>query len=606
VGTSQTGAPGKLRDWLYDLCWEEKPRTASAGNNKAANWTIFADAGGFGSRLAHSLRARGITCTVIASDESDLNRQLFEGADGIVYACGLDDTDDPCALPLRLVKKLAENPAKERAFWILTRGTQAAGGNVETLTPAAELWGFAKVLALEHSELNAGIIDLGSPREEEENLAQVVDELLSADAEKQLAFRRGLRFAARLRSSEGAATPGSVVLRPDATYLITGGLGGLGLAVGGWMVERGARRLILAGRTPLPPRQQWRSLPVDHPAKSKVEAIRDLERRGASVHVASFDVSDAGAIATYLDEFDAEGWPSVRGIIHAAGIVDDQFMVRLDEQSFQAVLRPKVAGALALHRATLHLDLDFFTLFSSVSSVLGQFGQASYAAGNAFMDHLAHWRRSQGLCATSINWGPWAEVGLFARLESTDKTGRSGVFPFLPEQGLQAMEHIHALAPAQVTVVSADWSRMPPSPLLSELASHKVSGRSQEEEQAAATMLLDLLLADPAERQQRLEEYLTTFAAHILRLDPAKLDPQEPLTTFGMDSIMVVELKHHIETNLNLSIPIVELFTGSIVKLAEQLVGKLASDTQLEELLKQVENMSPQEVEALLGEAKDQ
>lgn len=604
VGTGQAGAPGRLRDWLYDLCWEEKPRAVSTGTNKPANWTIFADAAGFGSRLAHSLRARGITCTVIASKESDIDAHLLEAADGIVYASGLDDADDPCALPLRLVKQLAQNPAKERSFWILTRGTQAVEGGVETLTPAAQLWGFAKVMALEHSELNAGIIDLGAPAEEE--VAQVVDELLSPDAEKQLAFRRGQRFAARLRSSADAATPGSVVLRQDATYLITGGLGGLGLALAGWMVERGSRRLILAGRTPLPPRQQWRSLPVEHLAKSKVDAIRDLERHGASVHVASFDVSDANAIAAYLDEFDAEGWPAVRGVIHAAGIVDDQFMVRLDERSFRDVLRPKVAGALALHRATLTRDLDFFTLFSSVSSVLGQFGQASYAAGNAFMDHLAHWRRSQGLCATSINWGPWAEVGLFARLNSTDKTGRSGVFPFLPEQGLQAMEHIHALAPAQVVVVSADWSRMPPSPLLSELASLKASGRSQEEEQAAATLLLDLLLADPAERQRRLEEYLTTFAAHILRLDPAKLDPKEPLTTFGMDSIMVVELKHHIETNLNLSIPIVELFTGSIVKLAEQLVGKLASDTQLEELLKQVENMSPQEVEALLGETKDQ
>jgi acyl carrier protein len=169
------------------------------------------------------------------------------------------------------------------------------------------------------------------------------------------------------------------------------------------------------------------------------------------------------------------------------------------------------------------------------------------------------------------------------------------------------MERIHSLAPAQAVVISADWSRMPPSPLLSELASaDDFANRSDEDEQAAATMLLDLLLADPIERVRRLEEYLTILAARVLRLDPAKLDPKEPLTSFGMDSIMVVELKHHIEKNLNLSLPIVELFTGSVVKLAEQLAGKLATDTQLEELLNQVENMSPQEIEALLGTAKDQ
>jgi myxalamid-type polyketide synthase MxaE and MxaD len=605
VGTGQAGAPGKLRDWLYNLCWEEKPHVASSGAPRTRSWTIFTDAGGFGARLTHGLRTRGITCNFVSCDDRDVDKHVLEAADGIAYLGGLDNLENPCVLPLRLIKTLAANPAKQPALWIVTRGTQAVSDDVATLTPAAQLWGFARVFALEHSEMNGGIIDLGAPAEKE--VEQVADELLSPDIERQLAFRQGQRFVARLRSSADAVTPGSIVLRSGATFLITGGLGGLGLAVARWMVEHGARRLILAGRTPLPARQEWRSLPIEHPAKSKVDAVRDLEHHGASVHVAAFDVADAGAIRGFLDEFDAEGWPPVRGVIHAAGIVDDQFMVRIDEQSFAAVLRPKVAGALALHRATLDLDLDFFTLFSSVSSVLGQFGQANYAAGNAFMDHLAHWRRSRGMCATSINWGPWAEVGLFARLDATDKTGRSGVFPLLPEQALQAMEYIHALAPPQVVAVSADWSRMPPSPLLSELAS--VNGRarrSDEDEQATATMLLDLLLADPLERQRRLEAHLIAFAAHILRLDAAKLDPKEPLTSFGMDSIMVVELKHHIETNLNLSIPIVELFTSSIVKLAEQLAGKLASDTQLEELLKQVENMSPQEVEALLGEAKDQ
>jgi NAD(P)-dependent dehydrogenase (short-subunit alcohol dehydrogenase family) len=490
-------------------------------------------------------------------------------------------------------------------LWIVTRGTQAAGDGVTTLTPAAQLWGFAKVVALEHSEMSGGIIDLGTPFEDE--VEQVVGELLSPDPERQLAFRQGTRFAARLRSSIDVGKTNPVVLRADATYLITGGMGGLGLALARWMVERGARRLILVGRTPLPPRQQWRSLPAEHPTKPKVDAVRGLERLGASVHIATFDVADAGAIKAFLEEFHAEGWPLVRGVIHAAGMVDDQLMLRIDEQSFERVIRPKVTGALALHDATVDLDLDFFTLFSSLSSVLGQFGQTHYAAGNAFMDHLAHWRRSQGLSATTINWGPWAEVGLFAQLDATDKTGRSGVFPMLPEQALQAMERIHSLAPAQAVVVSADWGRMPPSPLLSELASaDDFANRSDEDEQAAATMLLDLLLADPIERVRRLEEYLTILAARVLRLDPAKLDPKEPLTSFGMDSIMVVELKHHIEKNLNLSLPIVELFTGSVVKLAEQLAGKLATDTQLEELLNQVENMSPQEIEALLGTAKDQ
>ncbi len=613
VGAGQASARGKLHDWLYDLCWEEKPRVLSSAATSTGAWTIFADAGGFGARLAEEMRQRGVTCVLVPGDDDNLEKHLAQGNAGIAYLRGLDGLENPCTLPLQMVKMLAGNGRKEPALWMVTRGTQAAGTGVSDLTSASQLWGFAKVVALEHPEMTGGIIDLGVAADDEAE--RVAGELLSPDAERQLAFRDGRRFVARLRSSTDPAKPGSlagsvirpVVLRSDATYLITGGLGGLGVAVARWMVERGARRFILAARTALPPRTEWGSLPAAHPAKEKVDAVRDLERLGASIHVAVFDVANTAAITNFLEEFHNEGWPAVRGVIHAAGVVEDQLMLRLDEESFRRVLHPKVSGALALHQATLDLDLDFFTLFSSLSSVLGQFGQAHYAAGNAFMDHLAHWRRSRGLPATSINWGPWSQVGLFARLDGTDKTGRSGVFPMLPEQALQAMERIHALAPAQAVVVSADWSRMPPSPLLSEIAPARISGsRSAEEEQAAATMLLNLLLADPDERRKSLEEYLSILAARVLRLDPANLDPKEPLTAFGMDSIMVVELKHHIEKDLNLSMPIVELFTGSIVKLAEQLAGKLANDTQLEELLNQVESMSPQEIEALLGEAKDQ
>jgi aryl carrier-like protein len=156
-----------------------------------------------------------------------------------------------------------------------------------------------------------------------------------------------------------------------------------------------------------------------------------------------------------------------------------------------------------------------------------------------------------------------------------------------------------------VLIVSADWSRMPPSPLLSEVMPQAGADAASGDDQAAAAMLLDLLLADPDQRQTMLEDYLTVLAARVLRLDPTKLDAREALTSYGMDSIMVVELKHHIERKLNLSIAIVDLFTGSVVKLAEQLAGKLANDTRLEQLLEQVENMSPQELEQLLGQAEN-
>ncbi|MDX6464201.1 MAG: hypothetical protein QOE55_7898, partial [Acidobacteriaceae bacterium] len=603
VGTAKAGAPGKLRDWLYELSWEDKPRSASSSAHGAGAWTIFADKSGFATRLAESMRSRGAARVVIAGDDDNIEEHLADMSAGVVYLRGLGDEEDPCTFPLRLIKELAAN-GKEPALWFVTRGTQATEGGVPVLTSAAQLWGFARVVALEHPEMHGGVIDLDASCDDD--VEQVASELLAPDVERQLAFRRGTRLVARLRPWASPPKSSPVVLRGDATYLITGGLGGLGLAVARWMLERGARRFILAGRTPLPARSEWRSLPASHAAKSKIDSLRELERLGASVHLAHFDVGNAAEVQAFLQSYQADDWPPIRGVVHAAGVIEDQFMLRMDERSFANVLRPKVAGALALHYATLPLDLDFFTLFSSISSVVGQYGQAHYAAGNAFMDHFAHWRRGRGLPATSINWGPWAEVGLFAQLETVDKSGRSGVFPMLPEQALQAMERILGPAPTQAMIVSADWRRMPPSPLLSELAPVDKNGDgSGKDDQAAVALLLDLLLAEPEERQRRLEEYLTGLAAGVLKLDPAKLIASEPLTSFGMDSIMVVELKHHIEKNLNLSIAIVDLFTASIAKLAEQLAGKLANDHRLEQLLEQVESMSPQELEELLGESKN-
>ncbi|MGC2398145.1 MAG: type I polyketide synthase [Acidobacteriaceae bacterium] len=600
VGAAKVGAPGRISDWLYELCWEEKPPVAASA--RTGSWTIIADKGGFATTLATTMRNRGVDCVVMAPDEEGLKNHLADMAAGVAYLCGLDKEDDPWVFPLRLIKRLAAS-GQTPAVWFVTRGTQAADGKVPELSRAAELWGFDKVVALEHPEMHGGVIDLDPSREDD--VEQIVDQLLAPDSERQVAFRQGKRMAARLRPWASPANSSAVVLRGDAAYLITGGLGGLGLAVGRWMVQRGARRLILAGRTPLPARGEWRSLEAEHPAKSKIDSLRELERMGASVHIANFDVGNAAEVEAFLQSYQSEDWPPIRGVVHAAGVIEDQFVVRLEEQSFANVLRPKVEGSLALHQATQNLDLDFFTLYSSISSVLGQYGQAHYAAGNAFLDHLAHWRRSRGLPATTINWGPWAEVGLFAKLQTVDKSGRSGVFPMLSEQALQAMERMQRAAPAQIMIVSADWSRIPPSPLQSELAQHDGSAGSVHDQPSAA-MLLELLVAEPEERQQRLEKYLTGLAADVLKLNPAKLVVSEPLTAFGMDSIMVVELKHNIEKDLGLSIAIVDLFTASITKLAEQLSGKLANDNRLAELLEQVENMSAQELEELLGETKDQ
>ena len=204
--------------------------------------------------------------------------------------------------------------------------------------------------------------------------------------------------------------------RSDGSYLITGGLGDLGLMVARWMVAQGARRLILMGRTKLPPRSSWNSLETGSQLARQIAAIRELEESGASVHLVSADVADEKQMSAFVEQFRAEGWPPIRGVVHAAGVLQDGLLLQLDAAAMNKVLRPKMVGGWLLHRLLREAPLDFFVVFSSAGSLMGQPGQGNYAAANAFLDALAHHRRAQGLPALSINWGAWAELG-FAQTE---------------------------------------------------------------------------------------------------------------------------------------------------------------------------------------------
>jgi len=174
------------------------------------------------------------------------------------------------------------------------------------------------------------------------------------------------------------------------------------------MVEQGARRLILLGRTKLPPRSNWSSVETGSRVAHQIAAVRELEASGASVHLASVYVADEEQLSGYLDEFRSEGWSPIRGVVHAAGVIQDGLLVQLDAPQLNTVLRPKMMGAWLLHRLLKDAPLDFFVLFSSAGSLLGQAGQGNYAAANAFLDALAHHRKAQGQPAMSINWAPGA------------------------------------------------------------------------------------------------------------------------------------------------------------------------------------------------------
>ena len=231
-------------------------------------------------------------------------------------------------------------------------------------------------------------------------------------------------------------------LSPDATYLITGGLRGLGLATAEHLVAKGARHVVLVGRRP-----------VGMANEANLAALRSL---GAQIRVIQADVSDCNEVARVLATIEAE-LPPLRGIVHSAGVLADAAILQQDWSRFTQVLGPKVDGSWALHVLTRGLRLDFFVMYSSVASVFGSAGQANHAAANAFMDALAVHRRSLGLPALSIGWGGWSDIGSAADRGLHDRLGVKGIGSITPERGLEMFDALMRSAPAHVAACPIDW-----------------------------------------------------------------------------------------------------------------------------------------------------
>jgi phthiocerol/phenolphthiocerol synthesis type-I polyketide synthase C len=367
----------------------------------------------------------------------------------------------------------------------------------------------------------------------------------------------------------------AITLCSDATYLITGGLGSLGLLMAQWLVQQGARHLVLVGR---------------HDAAGTTRmAIDALESAGAQVVVVQADVTREEQVTSVLDRIN-DSMPPLRGIIHAAGILDDGLLLNLDQERLSAVMAPKVEGAWNLHSLTLDTPLDFFVMFSSVASVLGSPGQGHYAAANAFLDALSHQRRSLGLPSLTINWGPWATVGMAAQAHRNQRLAQRGIDAIAPQQGLQVLEQLLPQRDgAQVMVVSANWQQMLDSlrprrepPLLSQLAPGRTESQANPgSERKQDDLTLEALLAiEPDQRQPLLISHLQKELAIVLGLETAEVDPQESLNNLGLDSLMVLELRQRLDNSLGIELSIESLIRDpSLKSLSAQLLALLETSS---------------------------
>ncbi|MGV0101350.1 SDR family NAD(P)-dependent oxidoreductase, partial [Streptomyces californicus] len=370
-------------------------------------------------------------------------------------------------------------------------------------------------------------------------------------------------------------------LRPDGTYLVTGAFGALGRLLCRTLVRRGARRIVLIGRTPVPAREKWAGADPATAEGRAVALLRELEALGAQPVPATFDITDEDALAAWLDAHRRSGAPPVRGVFHLAGQVRDTLVADLDRAAFDSVHDPKTVGALLLHRHLRDEPLDHFVLFASIASLLTTAGQTNYAAGNAFLDALAHHRRARGLPALSLDWGPWA-TGMIEELGLVDHYLHSrGMSSLSPEAGMAVLERVIGQDHAQLVVATVvDWPVFlawypSPPPLVAELA----AAAAPPADAASGNGFLDTFRAAGEEARRTLvTERFAALSAAVLRTGADRIDPATGLGDLGLDSLLAMELRARVHAELGVALPVVALLSGTPAgELAAQLHDGLAA-----------------------------
>lgn len=408
--------------------------------------------------------------------------------------------------------------------------------------------------------------------------------------------------------------------------MITGGLGDLGLAIAGWMVEQGARHLILLSRRVLPPRPQWQAIAAEGKSvhAAPIAAIQALEQQGATVYLATADVSCVDQVEVALDAVNALGCPAVRGVFHLAGVPQPLLpLTQLDSPTLQSVLKPKVLGSWLLHRQFADTPLDFFILFSSWASLLGAVGQriGSYSMANTFLDAIAEHRRALGLPALSINWGDWAEIGLRHRVVQAGYRLLPDDWTLHPQQGLDALSRLMPQQ-GQRAVLPVPWPQFlqlfpqAAQTILAAIAPQLGDAQSVHSLPATPQPFLQKLESLPSKAQlQQLITQVQFHAAKVMGIQPpSALDIQRGLFEMGMDSLMALELKSGLESSLGRSIPAVAAFEHPTVValstyLAQEVLGwgavPSAVPAQVEESgdpLSSIAQLSDDEVDRLFAE----
>jgi acyl transferase domain-containing protein len=575
----------------YQVSWDRLPEADPAAPDHATGaWLIYSADPEQADDWRQRLAERGATAVALTeesdADPLDAARQIVSqagGASGLILhfpPAGVREDDATaerayslCHRAFRLLQGFLREHARSRPQIVVCSAGAAAVSGSEPVDPAqAVLTGLVKAVLSEYPDLRCVQVDLDpdAPAPGPDTILARVGALGGAG---HLAVRGGAWWEARLR--ESASTAGArttTPVRPDAAYLITGGLGDLGLTVASWLADLGARTLLLIGRT----------APAVEPAQ-----ITALSARGVRVEVMAADVTEAAEVQRALSYARRE-LPPVRGVIHAAGVLDDGILADLDWSRFDRVLAPKVRGAWHLHRQTADLPLDFFLLFSSTASLIGSAGQANYVVANSFLDALAGHRRGSGRPALSVGFGPWARSGMAVRSGAVGRLAALGIDAVPPDRTLAALARLLTGSAPHVGLARIDWrrlhsatSRQVPYTLLADL----VPAGRDEPDRGAAERLADLsrlALTDPAAGREALLTDLFGRVAALTGMTGTDLDQLRPafpgarLNELGLDSLTTVQLRNRLMQDFSVDVAPDFLFSGgTAAEVVELIRGQL-------------------------------
>ncbi|MFC5829635.1 beta-ketoacyl synthase N-terminal-like domain-containing protein [Nonomuraea insulae] len=513
-----------------------------------------------------------------------------------------------------------------------------------TANPAGSVvWGLGRVIANEHPELAAAVADLpGSPTRAD--LDALVAALRAQDTPGQLRVRDGGLLEPKLvpapaeselpsvpdgrmdgmpegrmngvpegrmngvpegrmdggltgtpeGRADGGLTVGSVPVRADRPYLITGGLGALGLHVARWLVGKGARRLVLAGRTSPGPRAR--------------AALDELRAAGAEVRVEQVDLADAEQLAGALPA-------DLAGVFHLAGVLEDALITTIDDDLLHRALAGKAAGAWNLHTLTTSLPVEHFVLFSSLAGLFGSPGQGAYAAANTFLDALAEHRADLGLPAQSIDWGTWSGTGLAVEAGGVDRLAARGLPPLSPEVALDLLEEALGSGRRHLVAAAFDWAafgRAGLGPDLARMLAGQVSAdRPATGAERGAVRTAALAATGAAGRLDVLRRFLLEQVGGVLGRGPESVDTSVPLQELGFDSLMAMELRTRLETGLDLRLSATVVYTFPTVEaladgLAQRLGDPQPAQTREEpDVPADLSGLDDEELAALLTEELD-